>query len=117
MERTFELGMLGAIGMGKHKIFKMIMYETFFLTIAGGAVGIVLATLVIFPSIHNGVDMTSLMGDSLEDYGFSSVVYPVLNLKLFTEIVVLVVVAGILSAIYPARKALKLKSLDAMREV
>jgi ABC-type antimicrobial peptide transport system permease subunit len=34
---------------------------------------------------------------------------------MFTEIVVLVLIAGILSAIYPAQKALKLKPLNAMR--
>jgi len=116
LERTYEIGMLGAVGMSKRKIFTMIMYETLFLTFAGGAVGIILAALALFPSIHNGVDLTPLMGDSLEDYGFSSVIYPVLNIKMFIEIVVLVIAAGILSAIYPALKALKLRSLDAIRE-
>jgi ABC-type lipoprotein release transport system permease subunit len=116
LERTRELGMLGAIGMSKGKIFRMLMLETIFLTLAGSVAGIVVATAALLPSIHAGIDLTPLMGDTFEDYGFSSVVYPVLNVKMFIEILILVIAAGVLSAIYPARKALKLEPLDAMRE-
>jgi len=56
------------------------------------------------------------MEDQFEDFGFASIVYPVLNVRMFVEIVVLVILAGILSAIYPARKALKLKPLDAIKQ-
>jgi ABC-type lipoprotein release transport system permease subunit len=56
------------------------------------------------------------MEDQFEDFGFGSVVYPVMNVGMFVEIIVLVIVTGILSAIYPATKALKLKSLEAMRQ-
>ena len=116
LERQQELGMLQAIGMSKGKIFAMIMYETAFLTILGGLVGIILAALTIFPSIRGGIDLTPLMGNDFEDFGFSSVVYPILDIKMFLEIVGLVIITGIVSAIYPARKALKLKPLDAIRE-
>jgi ABC-type antimicrobial peptide transport system permease subunit len=46
-----------------------------------------------------------MTGDTFEDYGFSSIVYPILNAKMFVQILVLVMLAGILSAIYPAQKA------------
>jgi ABC-type antimicrobial peptide transport system permease subunit len=55
------------------------------------------------------------MQDQFEDFGFGSIVYPIMNIKMFVEIVLLVVVAGILSAIYPARKDLKLNSLEVIR--
>ena len=115
LERTHELGMLGAIGMSKGKIFSMIMYETFFLTLLGALVGIVLGVAVILPTLESGIDMSVLIGDDFEDFGFSSMVYPVLNVKMLVQIVLLVIITGILSAIFPARKALKLKALDAMR--
>jgi ABC-type lipoprotein release transport system permease subunit len=116
LERTRELGMLGAIGMSKSKIFSMIMLETVFLTLVGSVVGIVLGILIALPLLENGMDLTFLMKDYFEDFGFSSIIYPVLNMKMLTQIVVLVLLAGILSAIYPARKALKLKPIDAIRE-
>jgi len=115
LERTRELGMLGAIGMNKSKIFGMIMLETVFLTLLGSVVGIILGIAIILPAMKTGIDLTPFMGDQFEDFGFSSIVYPILTGNMFVQTIVLVVLAGLLSAIYPARKALKLKSLEAIR--
>jgi ABC-type antimicrobial peptide transport system permease subunit len=117
LERTRELGMLGAIGMSKRKIFNMIMLETVFLTLLGSAVGIVLATAVLLPTLNSGIDLSFFMEDQYEDFGFASMVYPILHLRMFVEIILLVILAGILSAIYPARKALGLKPLEAIKQV
>jgi len=117
LERTRELGMLGAIGMSKGKIYNMIMLETVFLTLFGSVIGIILAVALILPLIETGIDLSFFMEDLMEDYGFSSVIYPVANMKMFVQILALVILAGILSAIYPARKALSLKPLDAIREI
>jgi len=117
LERTREIGMLGAIGMSKGKIFGMIMSETIFLTLSGAVIGIAVAVAVIYPTLESGIDMSGLIGDDFEDFGFSSTVYPVFNVKMMVQIVVLVITTGILSALYPARKALKLKSLEAIRKI
>ncbi|MDR0542200.1 MAG: FtsX-like permease family protein [Dysgonamonadaceae bacterium] len=116
LERTRELGMLSAIGMTKGRIFSMIMLETFFLTLLGSIAGMILAALVILPFMSKGIDLSFLMEDQFEDYGFGSVIYPVLTVKIFLQILAPVILAGILSAVYPARKALGLKSLDAIRQ-
>jgi ABC-type antimicrobial peptide transport system permease subunit len=108
--------MLGAIGMSKGRIFRMIMLETVFLTLLGSAVGIVLGAALIVPSMQSGIDLSFMMEDDMfEDYGYGSIVYPILDVRMFVEIVVMVVLAGILSAIYPARKALGLKVMEAVR--
>jgi ABC-type lipoprotein release transport system permease subunit len=117
LERTHELGVLGAIGMSKRKIFSMIMLETIFLTLIGSIIGIILGIATILPSMKTGIDLSPLMGDQFEDFGFSSMVYPILTVNMFVQTIVLVISAGILSAIYPARKALKLKPLEAIRQV
>lgn len=116
LERTRELGMLGAIGMSRGQIFRMIMMETVFLTLTGSIAGIALAAAVIVPTMQSGVDLSFMMKDMFEDYGFGSVVYPVMNVQMLVEIVALVIAAGMLSAIYPARKALKLNPLEAIRQ-
>ena len=115
LERTRELGMLGAIGMSKRSMFGMIMLETLFLTAIGSVAGIALGALGILPSMDSGIDLTFFMGDGFEDFGFSAVVYPILTAKMFFQTSLLVIAAGVLSAIYPALKALKLKPLEAIR--
>jgi len=115
LERTRELGMLGAIGMSKGKIFSMIMLETIFLTFLGSMIGLIAGVAVVWSTMHTGIDLTPFMGDQYEDFGFSSIVYPIMNMRMLVQIVILVVIAGILSALYPARKALKLKSLEAIQ--
>ena len=117
LERTRELGMLGAIGMSKRKIFNMIMLETIFLTLLGSVVGIILGVITIVPTLDSGIDLTFAVKDYFEDYGLGSILYPIFNMQMLLQIVVLVIIAGILSAIHPARKALKLKPLEAIREV
>ena len=116
LERKRELGMLGAIGMSKQKIFYMIMLETIFLTLIGSVIGMIVGIVILLPTIQTGIDLSFFMKDQFEDYGFASIVYPTINIKMFVQIVILVILAGILSAIYPARKALKLKPLEAIRE-
>jgi ABC-type lipoprotein release transport system permease subunit len=115
LERKRELGMLGAIGMSKPKIFNMIMFETVFLTLIGSIMGIILGIVVLLPTLRTGIDLSFFMKDQFEDYGFASIIYPMINIKMFVQIVILVILAGILSAIYPARKALKLKPLEAIK--
>jgi ABC-type lipoprotein release transport system permease subunit len=115
LERTHELGMLACIGMSKRRIFRMIMLETLFLTGLGSLLGIAAGLLVIGLTAQGGIDLTFLLEDQMEDYGFSSIVYPVMQAGTFIQIVALVILAGLLSAVYPARKALKLEPLEAIR--
>ena len=116
LERTRELGMLMCIGMNKKKVFSMIMLETLFLTLLGSVVGIFAGWLVIHFTSANGMDLSFMIKDHFEDFGFGSIVYPEFNFRTFAIIVVLVFITGILSAIYPALKALKLNPVEAVRQ-
>ena len=115
LERTKELGVLACIGMNKNKIFIMVMLETLFLTIVGSSVGILGAWFVTGYTGTHGIDLGFLLNANYEDFGFSSIVYPILDPKAFVQIILLVVVAGIFSAVYPARKALKINSWEATK--
>jgi ABC-type lipoprotein release transport system permease subunit len=114
MERIKELGMLMAIGMSKKKVFWMIMLETVFLTLCGSLVGMALGALILKITGHTGLDFSSV-GEGFEAVGFAAVVYPNIEWGFFFGIIVLVVLVGVLSSIAPARKALKMKPIDALR--
>jgi len=115
MERTRELGMLRAIGMNKTRTFSMVMLETVFLTMVGSPVGLLLGWLTISFFGVNGIDL-SAFSEGLEGWGFTTMIYPSLAFKYYLNIVLLVAAAALISALYPAWRALKLRPVEAIRK-
>ena len=97
-ERTRELGMLRAVGMTRRQVRRMIRYESVITALIGATIGIglgiVLAVLLIVR-----VD-------------FIIVAWPITSLILFA---VVAVVAGLVAAILPARRASRLNVLEALQ--
>lgn len=114
LERTKELGMLMAIGMTKFRLFSMIMLETLFLTLTGGVVGILIAAGITYLTSKTGVDL-SAWSQAYERMGYDTLVYPVIEFKIILYVTVMVIITGLLGAILPSVKALKLKPAEAIR--
>jgi ABC-type lipoprotein release transport system permease subunit len=114
LERTKELGMLMAIGMNRKKVFSMIMLETLFLTFVGAVVGMLLGWLIVGILGKTGIHF-STWGEGFEAIGFAAIVYPVITPGFFGIITIMVIVTAIISSIWPARKALKLIPVEALR--
>jgi putative ABC transport system permease protein len=115
LERTREIGMLMAVGMNKIRVFGMIVLETCFLVIAGIPLGILSAWSLTTYLNQKGMDL-QIFSKAFESFGYSSIVYPELAVKQYVLVIIMVSVAAILSAIYPAYKALKLKPVEAIRK-
>lgn len=116
LERTRELGMLMSVGMNKMKIFLLVLFETVMLSAIGGPIGMVLSSLMIGYLQETGIDLSSV-GEGLKTFGIGSTIYPKLLEGDLLRIGLMVVAIGILSAIYPAIKALKLNPAEAVRAV
>lgn len=116
LERIHELGILMAIGMNKLSVFLMIMLETLYLAIIGGICGLLLAYGSIQLLSNTGIDL-SAFATGLSSYGMDTMVYPAFPDKQFLEIFIMIFIAAILSAIYPAYKALKLNPVQAIRKI
>jgi ABC-type antimicrobial peptide transport system permease subunit len=114
LERIKEIGMLMAVGMNKRKIFSMIILESIMLTFTGGLLGILIGTVVTKYFETTPINI-SMFAEGLEKYGYGSQIYTSLQPDTLIIIGVLVIITGILSAIYPARKALKLNPAEATR--
>ncbi|VAW21433.1 hypothetical protein MNBD_BACTEROID01-210 [hydrothermal vent metagenome] len=114
LERIKELGMLMAIGMSKKRIFLMLMLETIFLTLTGGMIGIIMGIALTVATAKTGIDL-SMYAVGLEDMGYASIIFPVLEPGMVLVISILVILTGIVASIYPARKALKYNPADAIR--
>lgn len=116
LERTRELGMLMAIGMNKKRIFGMIVAETFFLSFIGAPLGIFFSWITIHLTGKYGINL-SIVGKGLSQFGYGSIIYPVLDHAYYFHIALMMIVAALLSAIYPAVKALKLRPVEAIRKI
>lgn len=114
LERRKELGMLMAIGMKRNRVFRMIMYETVFLSLVGALLGIILSVLAIFHFSQKGLNL-SLWSTGFEAIGYDPIVYFQLDTSYLIQIVILVIITGILASIIPAIKALRLNPADALR--
>ena len=114
LDRVKEIGMLMAIGMNKRKIFIMIILESVMLTFTGGVLGIIIGSGVTKIFETKPIDV-SMFADGLEKYGLATQIYTSLRLETIVTITILVIATGIFSAIYPARKALKLNPAEATR--
>lgn len=114
LERVREIGMLMAIGMSKFRVFGMIMLETMFLIIVGGPLGLLLAKVSIAYFGKVGINL----GDAAYgDLGYSNIIFPTLEITEYLKVTIMVLVMAFISAIYPARKALKLKPVEAIRKL
>ncbi|MDR9419660.1 ABC transporter permease [Gracilimonas sp.] len=116
LERTQELGMLMAIGVNRIRTFSMVMFETFFLTMVGVPVGMLLSWLTILWVGEVGIDL-SAFAQGLEEYGMSTIIYPELPEGYFLNIGLLMLIATLLAAVYPSIKALRLNPVQAIRKV
>ena len=99
-ERTRELGMLRAIGMTRRQVRRMIRHESIVTALIGAALGIAVGMFLAI--------ITTL---ALSKYGIVLAV-PVGTLAVFVGVAIL---AGILAAILPARRASRLNVLEALQ--
>lgn len=116
LERKHELGMLLCIGMSKARVFGMVVLETVFVASVGGPLGLVLALLTIRHFGRTGIDL-SIVEEGLRSFGIETVIYPALSGGYYVNITIMVIVTAIVSALYPARRAVKYDPAEAVRAV
>ena len=98
-ERTRELGMLRAVGMSRRQVRRLVRYEAVITALIGAILGTIL-----------GIIFATLVSRPLADEGFE-LSYPIGTLLV---LLILAALAGVLAAIWPARRAAKLDVLQAL---
>jgi putative ABC transport system permease protein len=99
-ERTREIGMLRAVGMSRRQVRRMVRHESIVTALIGAALGMAV-----------GIFLAGLTSLALSDTG---VVFA-LPYKSLAAFVVVAIVAGVLAAILPARRASRLNVLEALQ--
>ena len=116
LERQREFGILMAIGMNKPRVFFMVVLESVMLTCVGIPAGILLAIGTVDFFSKHGIDL-SAFSQALSQFGFSNIVYPELQTNMFLPVIFMTALTAILSAIYPAIKALQFKPAIATHKI
>jgi putative ABC transport system permease protein len=99
-ERTREIGMLRAVGMTRRQVRRMVRHESIVTALIGAALGMGI-----------GVFLAALTSSALSKYG---VVFA-LPYKSLAAFVVVAILAGMLAAILPARRASRMNVLKALQ--
>ena len=110
-ERTHEFGIRKAIGANPWGIMKLIIAESVSITAVFGYVGMVLGMLAC------GVLNATVGSSPLELFGESIQVMkdPSVGLDVALEATLLLILAGTVAGLIPARKAAKVKPIEALR--
>jgi len=105
-ERTQEIGIQRAIGATPAVIIKHIVAESVFLTVMAGYIGLSL-----------GVGVLEILNRILESAGDKMFFRnPQVNLSMALSALAVLVVAGIIAGLIPAKRAVSIKPIDAIRD-
>jgi len=114
MERIREFGMLRAVGMRPGAVVLQVVLESTLIMLAGIIVGLLLGWLLVLWLADGGIDL-SQYAEGVELAGMRSVLMPRLLPQDLVLVAGLSLVFGVLAALYPARRAVKIKPLEALR--
>ena len=117
MERLREFGIMSAIGFSQRQLFALVMWESTWLAVVGLVASAVATAGPYYHLSTNGLDYSSLVGEGAEVAGVA--MDPILYVRIYPEsalvIAAAVVVATLLSGLYPAWKAGRANPADAIR--
>jgi len=114
MERIKEFGMLRAVGMKSSSVIVQVVLESTVIMLVGVALGVAVGWLLATQWLGDGIDL-SQWAQGVEMAGMRSVLTPLILLEDIVLVTGLSLFFGVLAALYPAWRAIKIKPLEALR--
>ncbi|MBN1574265.1 MAG: ABC transporter permease [Deltaproteobacteria bacterium] len=116
MERYREFGVMMALGTKPANLVRLILTESFFIAVLGVIVGNILGFAIAYYYTVVPFDLSSYSA-SLETFGMDPYIYTKIYVWVFLLTDIIIVLSTLLSALYPAIKASRLKPVRALRYV
>lgn len=114
IERTYEFGLMQALGTRRSQIVGMVFSEAFILAVLGILAGIILGSLSIKYFHSAGINL-SWYAQVRTQFYLGQYVYPVLSWKFFLKTTAFLFLDTLVISIYPAYKAGFLEPIQAIR--
>jgi putative ABC transport system permease protein len=114
-ERTYEFGMLLAVGMGRRMLASLVVVESVLLSMIGAVAGNLLAWPAVWALQRWPIRLSGTMAEVYAEYGFEPVMPTVLDPRIFLDQTVVVLAIALVLGIYPWRHVIKLLPLTAMK--
>jgi len=106
LERWQEIGIMKSMGAMTSHIFKLIWFETILLTFVGGVIGSGMSWIL--------AEVTDRLIRSVLPYSPTSALVQI-DFLLVTKAIGIIMLIGLISGIYPAWKAAKIRPIEAIR--
>lgn len=113
-ERVREIGLLQALGMKPKYVLHQVVLESAVLLLTGAVIGSVVG-IAIAQAFQRGIDL-SQFSEGLKMAGFGTKIFPEVRPTDLFLANILVVIIGIVSSIYPAAYAARLRPVEALRK-
>ncbi|MBS1904577.1 MAG: ABC transporter permease [Bacteroidetes bacterium] len=114
-ERTYELGMLVAVGMKRRAIAMMLFGETLATSLLGALAGAIVSLPVVWFMHDHPIRFTGRIAEVYAQFGFEPVMPTTVELRIFTEQASIVFVVSILIGLYPLFKARRIDPVLSMK--
>jgi len=108
LQRTKEVGILKALGAKRTDIFKMFIFEAILISFSGGAIGL-LGGYGMAKGLNAVINIVS------QRYGIPAADFVFVPSVFVIAIVTFIVVLGVSTGLFPARRAAKIHALEALR--
>lgn len=114
LERTYEFGVLMAMGIRPGRLTRLVLAESAGMTLVGIVAGVLLGCLVTWYFTLQGISLGS--AEMARQFGIPNTLYPQLSLLSVTAGPLMVLLVTLLAALYPALKVRRLEPVAAMQQ-
>ncbi|MEM9325684.1 MAG: FtsX-like permease family protein [Bacteroidota bacterium] len=115
-ERTYEFGILTAIGMKKPRVQLMVSLEIFFLTFLGVILGLMASAPIITYFYLNPIRITGDAAKAFENFGYEAIIPFSIDPMVFYYQGVVIFILALMLGIYPILYVKRLQTIKALKE-
>jgi len=114
LERTKEIGMMKALGLGNMKIFFVFFMETLIIGFIGALLGCVVGYFITLYFVTNGIDYSRSLNNI--KFPLNPIIYPKMDFGTIVTSVILGIVSSLISSFFLLKRIALLNPTDILRE-